>query len=137
MPPINLDTFSTIFTKKFMIWLISRVRHCLTLTLRSPVDKRGFFYSSNHFIEFFNSYSAYHALECSTILYSTPSFLNSPIAYHQWSTVTTLTVSLILTVSPSSKRCVPYPIFANLFYYKIQTISLIFEQVSVLMLKVN
>ncbi|OTY03860.1 hypothetical protein BK731_17645 [Bacillus thuringiensis serovar muju] len=78
-----MDTFSTIFTKKFMIWLISRVRHCLTLTLRSPVEKRGFFYSNHYFIEFSKLYSAYHALGCSTILYSTPSFLNPPIAYHQ------------------------------------------------------
>ncbi|TBL12841.1 hypothetical protein EYB35_11845 [Bacillus paranthracis] len=39
-----MDTFTSIFTKKFMIWLISRVRHCLTFTLRSPADNRGFFY---------------------------------------------------------------------------------------------
>ncbi|PRT01361.1 hypothetical protein C6352_29610 [Bacillus thuringiensis] len=39
-----MDTFTSIFTKKFMIWLISRVRHYLTLTLRSLVDNWGFFY---------------------------------------------------------------------------------------------
>ncbi|PES88435.1 hypothetical protein CN491_26350 [Bacillus cereus] len=39
-----MDTFTSIFTKKFMIWLISRVRHYLTITLRSPADNRGFFY---------------------------------------------------------------------------------------------
>ncbi|MBE7129676.1 hypothetical protein FT639_29490 [Bacillus mycoides] len=42
--PIHPDTFTTIFTKKFMIWLISRVRHYLTIALRIPADKRGFFY---------------------------------------------------------------------------------------------
>ncbi|PFL00146.1 hypothetical protein COJ28_31175 [Bacillus thuringiensis] len=42
--PCYLDTFTSIFTKKFMIWLICRVRHYLTLTLRSPVYNRGFFY---------------------------------------------------------------------------------------------
>ncbi|PEC13712.1 hypothetical protein COD96_22310 [Bacillus thuringiensis] len=44
VPPCYLDTFTIVFTKKFMIWLICRVRHYLTLTLRSPVDNRGFFY---------------------------------------------------------------------------------------------
>ncbi|EDZ48892.1 hypothetical protein BCAH1134_C0482 (plasmid) [Bacillus cereus AH1134] len=39
-----MDTFTSIFTKKFMIWLFSRVRHYLTITLRSPVNKRGFFF---------------------------------------------------------------------------------------------
>lgn len=41
---IQLDGFTSIFTKKFMIWLISRVRHYLALPLRSPADNRGFFY---------------------------------------------------------------------------------------------
>lgn len=39
-----------------MIWLISRVRHCLTFTLRSPVDKRGFFYSINNFVKLYLYY---------------------------------------------------------------------------------
>lgn len=50
---IHLDTFTSIVTKKFMIWLFSRVRHYLTITLRNPVDKRGFFYLNNDFIKFF------------------------------------------------------------------------------------
>ncbi|OTZ27937.1 hypothetical protein BK761_29535 [Bacillus thuringiensis serovar darmstadiensis] len=44
-----MDTFTSIFTKKFMIWLFSRVRHYLTITLRNPADKRGFFYLNNDF----------------------------------------------------------------------------------------
>ncbi|PES06068.1 hypothetical protein CN480_06585 [Bacillus cereus] len=44
-----MDEFTSISAKKFMIWLISRVRHYLTFTLRSPVDKRGFFYSCKDF----------------------------------------------------------------------------------------
>ncbi|PEM23013.1 hypothetical protein CN617_29645 [Bacillus wiedmannii] len=47
---IHLDTFTSIFTKIFMIWLFSRVRHYLTNTLRSLVDKRGFFYSNKNFV---------------------------------------------------------------------------------------
>ncbi|QWH60710.1 hypothetical protein EXW39_11165 [Bacillus mycoides] len=47
---IHLDTFTSIFTKKFMILLISRVRHHLTITLRNPADKRGFFYLNNDFV---------------------------------------------------------------------------------------
>lgn len=39
-----------------MIWLISRVRHCLTFTLRSPVDKRGLFYSNNNFVKLYLYY---------------------------------------------------------------------------------
>ncbi|PEA06312.1 hypothetical protein CN425_25430 [Bacillus cereus] len=46
----QLDTFTSIFTKKFMISLISRVRHYLTITLRSPADNRGFFYLNKDFI---------------------------------------------------------------------------------------
>ncbi|PDX94981.1 hypothetical protein CON23_03120 [Bacillus thuringiensis] len=46
----HLDTFTSIFTKKFMIWLFSRVRHYLTITLRNPADKRGFFYLKNDFV---------------------------------------------------------------------------------------
>ncbi|PGW22597.1 hypothetical protein COD88_27610, partial [Bacillus cereus] len=42
---IHLDTFTSVFTKKFMIWLISRVRHYLAITLRTPADNRGFFLS--------------------------------------------------------------------------------------------
>ncbi|PEB44518.1 hypothetical protein CN971_17030 [Bacillus thuringiensis] len=42
--PLLLGHIYQFFTKKFMIWLICRVRHYLTLTLRSPVDNRGFFY---------------------------------------------------------------------------------------------
>ncbi|TNP26447.1 hypothetical protein FH036_08575 [Bacillus sp. CD3-5] len=45
-----MDTFTSIVTKKFMIWLFSRVRHYLTITLRNPVDKRGFFYLNNDFV---------------------------------------------------------------------------------------
>ncbi|PFA26725.1 hypothetical protein CN390_27780 [Bacillus cereus] len=45
-----MDTFTSIFTKKFMIWLISRVRHYLTITLRNPADNRGFFYLNKDFI---------------------------------------------------------------------------------------
>ncbi|OOR05322.1 hypothetical protein BW897_31495 [Bacillus cereus] len=45
-----MDTFTSIFTKKFMIWLFSRVRHYLTITLRSPADNRGFFYLNNDFV---------------------------------------------------------------------------------------
>ncbi|OTY75777.1 hypothetical protein BK749_13555 [Bacillus thuringiensis serovar vazensis] len=45
-----MDTFTSIFTKKFMIWLFSRVRHYLTITLRNPADKRGFFYLNNDFV---------------------------------------------------------------------------------------
>ncbi|PGD29367.1 hypothetical protein COM27_27500 [Bacillus wiedmannii] len=74
-----MDTFSTIFTKKFMIWLISRVRHCLTLTLRSPVDKRGFFYSNHYFIESSKSYSAYHALGCSCRILYLQKTIRNPI----------------------------------------------------------
>ncbi|PEC57907.1 hypothetical protein COF82_13925 [Bacillus wiedmannii] len=48
---IYLDTFTSIITKKFMIWLFSRVRHYLTITLRNPADKRGFFYLNNDFIK--------------------------------------------------------------------------------------
>ncbi|PEY32706.1 hypothetical protein CN354_20725 [Bacillus cereus] len=47
----NLDTFTSIIPKKFMLRLISRVRHYLTMTLRSPVDKRGFFYLNNYFVQ--------------------------------------------------------------------------------------
>ncbi|MDR4303070.1 hypothetical protein FOS05_18540 [Bacillus mycoides] len=46
-----MDTFTSIFTKKFMIWLISRVRHYLTITLRSPADKRGFFYLNSFLVK--------------------------------------------------------------------------------------
>ncbi|PFV85116.1 hypothetical protein COL05_04080 [Bacillus sp. AFS059628] len=46
-----MDTFTSIFTKKFMIWLFSRVRHYLTITLRNPADKRGFFYLNNDFVK--------------------------------------------------------------------------------------
>ncbi|OTZ47276.1 hypothetical protein CN335_24140 [Bacillus thuringiensis] len=46
----HLDTFTSIFTKKFMIWLFSRVRHYLTITLRNPADKRGFFYLNKDFV---------------------------------------------------------------------------------------
>ncbi|PFB82918.1 hypothetical protein CN286_07930 [Bacillus anthracis] len=45
-----MDAFTSIFTKKFMIWLFSRVRHYLTITLRNPADKRGFFYLNNDFV---------------------------------------------------------------------------------------
>ncbi|KAA8477894.1 hypothetical protein FYW06_14395 [Bacillus paranthracis] len=48
-----MDAFTSIFTNKFMIWLISRVRHYLTFTLRSPVDKRGFFYLNYNFFKNF------------------------------------------------------------------------------------
>ncbi|PDZ12286.1 hypothetical protein CON70_07150 [Bacillus pseudomycoides] len=49
--PNHLDTFTSIIPKKFMLRLISRVRHYLTITLRSPVDKRGFFYLNNYFVQ--------------------------------------------------------------------------------------
>ncbi|PQZ57918.1 hypothetical protein CQZ94_08845 [Bacillus sp. MYb209] len=45
-----MDKFTSIFTKKFMILLISRVRHYLTITLRSPADIRGFFYLNKDFV---------------------------------------------------------------------------------------
>ncbi|PEP21720.1 hypothetical protein CN566_28370 [Bacillus wiedmannii] len=45
-----MDTFTSVFTKIFMIWLFSRVRHYLTNTLRNPADKRGFFYLNNDFV---------------------------------------------------------------------------------------
>ncbi|RAN82493.1 hypothetical protein B5P42_12080 [Bacillus sp. SRB_331] len=45
-----MDVFTSIFTKKFMIWLISRVCHYLTITLRSPADNRGFFYLNKDFV---------------------------------------------------------------------------------------
>ncbi|PTC12244.1 hypothetical protein C6557_17795 [Bacillus wiedmannii] len=48
---IHLDTFTSIFTKKIMILLFSRVRHYLTITLRNPADKRGFFYLNNDFVK--------------------------------------------------------------------------------------
>ncbi|QWH11935.1 hypothetical protein EXW38_11425 [Bacillus mycoides] len=44
-----MDTFTSIFSKKFMILLISRVRHYLTITLRNPSDKRGSFYLNKDF----------------------------------------------------------------------------------------
>ncbi|PEC68242.1 hypothetical protein CON62_07375 [Bacillus toyonensis] len=49
-----MDTFTSVFTKKFMIWLFSRVRHYLTITLRSPADNRGFFYLKNDFVHFYS-----------------------------------------------------------------------------------
>ncbi|PDZ87670.1 hypothetical protein COE79_21710 [Bacillus toyonensis] len=49
-----MDTFTSIFSKKFMIWLFSRVRHYLTITLRSPADNRGFFYLNNNFVHSFS-----------------------------------------------------------------------------------
>ncbi|MCZ6942653.1 hypothetical protein EJ131_19350 [Bacillus mycoides] len=49
-----MDTFTSVFTKKFMIWLISRVRHYLTITLRSPADNRSFFYLNNDFVHFYS-----------------------------------------------------------------------------------
>ncbi|QWH31937.1 hypothetical protein EXW51_29115 (plasmid) [Bacillus mycoides] len=49
-----MDTFTSVFTKKFMIWLISRVRHYLTITLRGPADNRGFFYLNNYFVHFYS-----------------------------------------------------------------------------------
>ncbi|PGE12520.1 hypothetical protein COM54_09875 [Bacillus toyonensis] len=49
-----MDTFTSIFTKKFMIWLFSRVRHYLTITLRTPADKRGFFYSNQNSLKNFS-----------------------------------------------------------------------------------
>ncbi|OTX37162.1 hypothetical protein BK720_04715 [Bacillus thuringiensis serovar brasilensis] len=52
-----MDTFTIVFTKKFMIWLFSRVRHYLTITLRNPADKRGFFYLNNDFILFLYMYN--------------------------------------------------------------------------------
>ncbi|PGM91340.1 hypothetical protein CN958_18190 [Bacillus cereus] len=42
-------TFTSVFTKKFMIFLVNRVRHYLTITLRSPADIRGFFYLHKDF----------------------------------------------------------------------------------------
>ncbi|QWH26548.1 hypothetical protein EXW51_00230 (plasmid) [Bacillus mycoides] len=50
-----MDTFTSIFTKKFMISLISRVRHYLTITLRSPADNRGFFYLNKDFVQIYLS----------------------------------------------------------------------------------
>ncbi|QWG50653.1 hypothetical protein EXW28_12605 [Bacillus mycoides] len=47
---INLDAFTSIFTKKFMISLTSRVRHYLTITLRSPADNRGSFHLNKDFV---------------------------------------------------------------------------------------
>ncbi|QWG37824.1 hypothetical protein EXW35_05050 [Bacillus mycoides] len=45
MMPLFIWTYLPLFSpKKFMISLISRVRHYLTITLRSPADNRGFFY---------------------------------------------------------------------------------------------
>ncbi|AXK21356.1 hypothetical protein DPQ31_28110 [Bacillus sp. COPE52] len=49
-----MDTFTSIFTKKLMICLFSRVRHYLTITLRSPADNRGFFYFKNDFVHFYS-----------------------------------------------------------------------------------
>ncbi|PDY88621.1 hypothetical protein COI51_22390 [Bacillus toyonensis] len=49
-----MDTFNSIFTKKLMICLFSRVRHYLTITLRSPADNRGFFYLNNDFVHFYS-----------------------------------------------------------------------------------
>ncbi|PFI76943.1 hypothetical protein COI83_28935 [Bacillus cereus] len=51
-----MDTFTSIFTKKFMVWLISRVRHYSTFTLRSSVDKRGFFYLDHNFLKNFSPF---------------------------------------------------------------------------------
>ncbi len=53
---IHLDAFTSAFTKKFMIWLDSRVRHYLTHTLRSLVDKRGFFYLNYNFFKNFSPF---------------------------------------------------------------------------------
>ncbi|PFA08050.1 hypothetical protein CN919_08595 [Bacillus thuringiensis] len=50
----HLDTFTSIFTKKFMIWLFSRVRHYLMITLRNPADNRGFFYLNHDFFLLLN-----------------------------------------------------------------------------------
>ncbi|TNP01888.1 hypothetical protein FHY68_21250 [Bacillus pacificus] len=61
-----MDIFSIFLPKKFMIWLISRVRHYLTHTLRSPVDKRGFFYSNNDFIHFFDTFMKHSCVIFST-----------------------------------------------------------------------
>ncbi|PGE14267.1 hypothetical protein COM64_24190 [Bacillus toyonensis] len=49
-----MDTFTSIFAKKLMICLFSRVRHYLTITLRSPADNRGFFYLNNDFVHFYS-----------------------------------------------------------------------------------
>ncbi|PEN81656.1 hypothetical protein CN551_30680 [Bacillus toyonensis] len=49
-----MDTFTSIFAKKPMICLFSRVRHYLTITLRSPPDNRGFFYLNNDFVHFYS-----------------------------------------------------------------------------------
>ncbi|PFZ22680.1 hypothetical protein COM08_19400 [Bacillus wiedmannii] len=46
-----MDACTSVFTKKFMISLISQVRHYLTITLRSPADNRGFFYLNKDFIK--------------------------------------------------------------------------------------
>ncbi|PAW38039.1 hypothetical protein CKQ70_28895 [Bacillus toyonensis] len=47
-----MDAFTSIFTKKFMIRLHSRVCQYLTITLGNPADKRGFFYLNNDFVKF-------------------------------------------------------------------------------------
>ncbi|OTX21936.1 hypothetical protein BK721_07630 [Bacillus thuringiensis serovar nigeriensis] len=52
-----MGTFTSIFTKKFMILLISRVRHYLTITLRGSPDKWGSFYSNNYFVHFFDTFT--------------------------------------------------------------------------------
>ncbi|QWG50310.1 hypothetical protein EXW28_10705 [Bacillus mycoides] len=46
-----MNTFTSVFTKKFMILLISRVRHYLTITLRNPADNRGFFYLNSFLVK--------------------------------------------------------------------------------------
>ncbi|MBE7104486.1 hypothetical protein FT637_15950 [Bacillus cereus] len=45
-----MDTFTRVILQKLMLRLISRVRHYLTITRRSPPDKRSFFYSNNDFV---------------------------------------------------------------------------------------
>ncbi|MBE7107037.1 hypothetical protein FT637_29985 [Bacillus cereus] len=60
-----MDTFTSIFTKKFMIPLISRVRHYLTITLRSPADNRGFFYLNKDFVKILHTFNFRYIIEIS------------------------------------------------------------------------